>query len=87
MTDQTRTVPEREAELLLRLTKVFAMLADVAYHIADGYPDEAEELLGQLSDAECFVTSGPCVGCRTYGTGAGGFEPPTSWLTARRSAN
>ena len=23
----------------------------------------------------------------TYGTGAGGFEPPTSWLTARRSAS
>ena len=23
----------------------------------------------------------------TYGTGAGGLEPPTSWLTARRSAN
>ena len=61
MTDQTRAVPEHEAELLLRLAKVFAMLADAANHIADGLPDKAEELLEQLSAAECFVTVAPCV--------------------------
>lgn len=61
MTDQARTMPDPEGRLLERLAKVFALLSDAAYHIADGLPDEAEALLGQLSDAECFVTAGPCV--------------------------
>ena len=64
MIDQTRAVPERQAQLLERLAKVFAMLADAANHIADGLPDKAEELLEQLSAAESFVTTAPCVGRR-----------------------
>ncbi len=36
MTDQTRTVSEREARLLERLAKVFAIPADAKYDIADG---------------------------------------------------
>ena len=61
MTDRTRTVPERQAQLLERLAKVFAMLADAVNELADGRPDEAEELLEQLSAAESFVTTAPCV--------------------------
>jgi len=36
MTDQTRTVSEREARLPKRLAKVFTILADAKYAIADG---------------------------------------------------
>lgn len=61
MTDQTHTVPEREAELLLRLGKAIALLSDAAWNIANDLPDEAEELLEQLSDAECFTIGCPCV--------------------------
>lgn len=61
MTDLTRTVPERQAQLLERLAKVFAMLADAVNELADGRPDKAEELLEQLSAAESFVTVAPCV--------------------------
>ena len=68
MTDQTRTVPEREAQLLERLAKVFAMLADAANDLADGRPDEAERLLEDLSAAESFVTVSPCVGRRAPDT-------------------
>ncbi len=55
MTDRTRTVPERETRLLERLAKVFAMLADAQYAIADGDLDGAERLLDDLSDAASFV--------------------------------
>ena len=61
MTDPTRTVPEREAQLLERLAKVFAMLADAVNELADGRPDEAEGLLEDLSAAGSFVTTSPCV--------------------------
>ncbi len=61
MTNQTYTVPGREAQLLRRLAKVFAMLADAAYAIGDGNVDGAEELIEELSAAESFVTVAPCV--------------------------
>ncbi len=73
MTDQ-RTVPEREAELLLRLAKVFAMLADAANAIADGELEAAEELINELSAAESFVTVAPCVGRRATDTEAAGWK-------------
>ena len=74
MTDQTRTVPKREAELLECLAKVFAMLADAVNELADGRPDEAEELLEQLSAAESFVTTAPCVGRRATDTEVAGWK-------------
>ena len=74
MTDRTRTVPERQAQLLERLAKVFAMLADAVNELADGRPDEAEELLEQLSAAESFVTTAPCVGRRATDTEVAGWK-------------
>lgn len=74
MTDQTPTIPEREAELLLRLAKVFALLSDAAWNIADGELDEAEELIEQLSAADCFTTSSPCVGRRVSEAEAAGWK-------------
>ena len=74
MTDRTRTVPEHEAQLLERLAKVFAMLADAANHLADGLPDEAEKLIEQLSAAESFVTTAPCVERRATDTEVAGWK-------------
>ena len=68
MTDQTRTMPDPEGRLLERLAKVFALLSDAAYHIADGEVDQAEELINQLSDAGSFVITSPCVNGRASDT-------------------
>ena len=74
MTDQTRTVPTREAQLLERLAKVFARLADAVNAIADGEVEEAEKLIEQLSDAESFVTTAPCVGRRATDAEVAGWR-------------
>lgn len=84
MTDQARTVPERETELLERLGKVFAMLADALNVIADGEVEEAEKLIAQLSDAESFVTTAPCVGRRATDAEVAGWKADRA---ARRAAH
>ncbi len=61
MTNQTYTVPKRVARLLDRIAKVLAMLADAQTALADGECDMAEAWLDNLSAAESFTTTYPCV--------------------------
>ena len=74
MPDQTRTMPDPEGRLLERLAKVFALLSDAAYHIADGEVDKAEELLNQLSDAQSFVITSSCLDHRASDTEVARWE-------------
>ncbi len=61
MTDQTRTVPERESQLLDRIAKILQVLSDAQTALSDGECDMAEAWLDKLPAAESVVASYPCV--------------------------